>query len=39
MGQIANRMAVELLFRLKNKLKPKKETKNPQKAQNPKGSK
>jgi len=39
MGQIANRMTAELFFRLKNKLKAKKEEKKVQKTQNTKGDK
>ena len=39
MGQIANRMTAELFFRLRNKLKAKKEAKQPQKIQTSKGDK
>ena len=39
MGQLANRTLAELPFRLKNKLKAEKETKNPRKAHTSKGDK
>jgi len=39
MGQIANRTAAELLFRLKTKLRGNKEIKKPAKSQNAKGDK